>query len=259
MAYVVNQPTLISHWPELDNFVRSIGPFLACAWCALERSRTASSPVAPEGLASQALDTLAALRVLHRIPVEGARSAARSLYEPLAWSYQPPWSRTGVNLEIALSSALLQWSVECSPSIKRNLGASLAATEARAYLANLLRKHRMEPSIADELRSTGLPEWRALSLGRKRYVLWASMRNSASEFIQSGLDEDAARDALDREIGRRCIWLAGRNLAGALAPKDFCFVPSQGWRQPLILDVAMDTFLPLGMRYWLEPSNNWKF
>lgn len=97
-----------------------------------------------------------------------------------------------------------------------------------------------------------------LSLGRKRYVLWASMRNSASEFIQSGLDQEAARRALDREIGRRCIWLAGRDQGGFLATKDFCFLPSQGWRQPLILDIAMETFLPLGMRYWLEPSDSWK-
>jgi hypothetical protein len=258
VAYVVSQPTLISPWPELDNFVRSIGPFLACAWCALERSRTASSPVAAEGLASQALDTLAALRVLHRVSVERSRDAARSLYEPLAWSYRSPWSRQDVNVEAALTSALSRWAADCSPGVRRSLGVSLAATESRAYLANLLRKHRLEPSLGDGLTSTESPEWHALSLGRKRYVLWASMRNAASEFIQSGLDEAAARLALDREIGRRCIWLAGREQAGILGAKDFCFLPSQAWRQPLILDVAMETFLPLGIRYWLEPSSNWR-
>jgi len=258
VAYVVSQPTLISPWPELDNFVRSIGPFLACAWCALERSRTASSPVAAEGLASQALDTLATLRVLHREPVECSRLAARSLYEPLAWSYKSPWSRSDLNLESALTRSLTQWSAECTPGARRSLGISLASTEARAYLANLLRKHRLDPKLGDGLHSIGLPEWNALSLGRKRYVLWASMRNSASEFIQSGLDEHAARRALDREIKRRCIWLAGREQAGTLARKDFCFLPGHGWRQPLILDVAMETFLPLGMAYWLEPSSAWQ-
>ncbi|KXU96098.1 hypothetical protein D7Y32_04930 [Stenotrophomonas maltophilia] len=116
----------------------------------------------------------------------------------------------------------------------------------------------MDPKLGDGLQSIGSPEWNALSLGRKRYVLWASMRNSASEFIQSGLDEHAARRALDREIKRRCIWLAGREQAGTLARKDFCFLPGQGWRQPLILDVAMETFLPLGMAYWLEPSGSWQ-
>lgn len=258
MAYVVSQPNLISPWPELDDFVRSIGPFLACAWCALERSRTACSPVATEGLASQALDTLATLRVLHRVPVECSRLAARSLYEPVAWSYKSPWSRSDLNLEAALTRSLTRWSAECAPSVRRSLGVSLAAAEARAYLANLLRKHRLEPKLGDGLQSIGSPEWHALSLGRKRYVLWASMRNSASEFIQSGLDENAARRALDREIKRRCIWLAGREQAGTLGRKDFCFLPGQGWRQPLILDVAMETFLPLGMAYWLERSSNWQ-
>jgi len=258
VAYVVSQPTLIPPWPELDNFVRSIGPFLACAWCALERSRTASSPIAAEGLASQALDTLATLRVLHRVPIERSRLAARSLYEPLAWSYRSPWSSSDLNLEAALTRSLTQWSAECAPDVRRSLGVSIASTEARAYLANLLRKHRLEPQLGDRLQSVGSPEWHALSLGRKRYVLWASMRNSASEFIQSGLDEDAARRALDREIKRRCIWLAGRDQAGTLDLKDFCFLPGQGWRRPLILDVAMETFLPLGMSYWLEASSSWK-
>lgn len=258
MAYVVSQQTLIEPWPELDSFVRSLGPFLACAWCALERSRTKNSPVAAEGLASQALDTLANLRVLHRVPVEHSRLAARSLYEPLAWSYESPWSSSDVSLEVALTRALTQWSAECSLNAKRRLGASLASTEAQAYLANLIRKHRLEPSLGDGLQSTNSPEWHALSLGRKRYVLWASMRNSASEFMQRGLVEEAARRALDREISRRCTWLAAREQSGTLTVKDFCFLPSHAWRQPLILDVAMETFLPLGIRYWLEPSDSWK-
>lgn len=98
MAYVVNQPTLIAPWPELDEFVRSIGPFLACAWCALERSRGISAPVAFGGLASDALDTLEMLQVLRRVPLGEVGSAARSLYEPLAWTYQPLWLRPGVDM-----------------------------------------------------------------------------------------------------------------------------------------------------------------
>lgn len=258
MAYVVTQPTLISHWPELDDFVRSMGPFLACAWCALERSRTVSAPVAAEGLASAALDTLASLQVLQRTPFEGLKPDARSLYEPLAWTYQAAWSRKGVNLEAKLTNALIRWAAECPAGAKRSLGNSLAESEARAYLANLLRKHRLRPALGDGLRSTQLPEWNALSLGRKRYVLWASMRNAASEFLQSDMDEEAARRALDREINKRCTWLATRSQFGSLATTDFCFLPDRGWRQPLILDVALGTFIPLGKEYWLEPSDNWR-
>ncbi len=258
MAYVVTQPTLISHWPELDDFVRSIGPFLACAWCALERSRTVSAPVAAEGLASAALDTLTSLRVLQRTSIQGIKADARSLYEPLAWTYQAAWLRKDVNLEAGLTKALIQWAAECPVSAKRSLGVSLAESEARAYFANLLRKHRLHPALGDGLSSIQLPQWNALSLGRKRYVLWASMRNAASEFLQSDMDEEAARRVLDREINRRCTWLAVRAQSGALATTDFCFLPDRGWRQPLILDVAMGTFLPVGKHYWLEPSGNWR-
>ena len=258
VAYVVTQPTLISHWPELDDFVRSIGPFLACAWCALERSRTVSGPVAAEGLASAALDTLASLRVLQRIPIAAPNSGARSLYEPLAWTYQAAWSRQDVSLEARLTSTLTRWAAECPSTAKRTLGTSLAESEARAYLANLLRKYRLSPTLGNGLRSTQLPEWNALSLGRKRYVLWAGMRNVASEFLKAHLDEEAARRVLDREISRRCTWLVSRVQSGALGPTDFCFVPGHGWRQPLILDVAMETFIPLGRQYWLQPSSDWR-
>ena len=104
---------------------------------------------------------------------------------------------------------------------KRTLGTSLAESEARAYLANLLRKYRLSPTLGNGLRSTQLPEWNALSLGRKRYVLWAGMRNVASEFLKAHLDEEAARRVLDREISRRCTWLVSRVQSGALDPTDF--------------------------------------
>ncbi|MNU68591.1 hypothetical protein D3C71_579600 [compost metagenome] len=188
MAYVVHQPTLIARWPELDEFVRSIGPFLACAWCALERSRVVSAPVALGGLASDALDTLAKLQVLRRVPIEDPRPAARSLYEPLAWSYRASWSRAGTDLEALLTGALVRLAADSDSRAKRGLGVALGRNEARAYLANLLRKHRLDPSLGDGLRSTQLKEWEALSLGRKRYVLWASMRNASSAVLQSDMD-----------------------------------------------------------------------
>jgi len=258
VAYVVNQPTLPLPWPELDEFVRSVGPFLACAWCALERSRIISAPVATGGLASDALDTLAALQVLRRIPIEDSQLAARSLYDPLAWVYQPRWSRPGANLEALLTSTLMGWASESSSGVKRSLGASLSGGEARAYLANLLRKHRLNPALGDDLRSIQLAEWEALSLGRKRYVLWASMRSAASACLQSDMNEQLVRRVLDREIGRRCAWLTDRAKSGSISQTEFCFLPGEGWRQPLILDIAMETFLPLGKLYWLEPIGQWR-
>lgn len=124
MAYVVNQPTLISTWPELDAFVRSLGPLLACAWCALERSRTASAPIASGSLGSEALDTLASLEVLDRAYAEGSIYTARSLYESLAWSYRHRWSRPDVDLEALLLDILTRWTIDCPPEAKRRLGAT---------------------------------------------------------------------------------------------------------------------------------------
>lgn len=258
MAYVVNQPTLIVPWPELDEFVRSIGPFLACAWCALERSRSISAPVAPGRLASDALDTLAMLQVLHRARVGDAGIAARSLYEPLAWSYRSSWLRPHVDMGAQLTDTLARWANECNSSLKRSLGVALSSAEARAYLANLLRKHRLDPALGDELQSIQRADWEALSLGRKRYVLWASMRSAASECLQNDLSEQVARRVLDREVGRRSVWLNERVKSGSVALTDFCFLPSDGWRQPLILDVAMETFIPVGRLYWLEPTSQWR-
>ncbi|MNN04253.1 hypothetical protein D3C81_1169740 [compost metagenome] len=71
------------------------------------------------------------------------------------------------------------------------------------------------------------------------------------------MDGEEVRRALDREIGRTISWLLGRVHSGSLTPTDYCFLPGHGWRQPLILDVAMETFLPLGPRYWLESSERW--
>ncbi|MEG2802941.1 hypothetical protein [Stenotrophomonas sp.] len=72
------------------------------------------------------------------------------------------------------------------------------------------------------------------------------------------MSEQVARRVLDREISRRSAWLIDRTKSGSLAQTDFCFLPSEGWRQPLILDIAMETFLPLGKLYWLEPSGQWR-
>jgi len=157
-----------------------------------------------------------------------------------------------------LTGALARWANECNSSLKRSLGVALSSNEARSYLANLLRKHRLDPALGDELRSIQRADWEALSLGRKRYVLWASMRSAAAECLQNDLSEQVARRVLDREVGRRSVWLKERAQSGTVALSDFCFLPSEGWRQSLILDVAMETFIPLGRLYWLEPSSQWR-
>lgn len=259
MAHVVNQPTLSASWQELDIFVRSLGPFLACTWCALERSRTESRPVAAGGLATQAIETLSSLRVLRQVPLPLSTGAARSLYEPVAWSYHPPWSRPEIDLAWKLTTVLHQWSGDCPAISKQRLWLTLGENEASGYLANLLRKHQMDPGLGRLLRSTHAGDWERLSVGRKRYVLWSSMRGAASELLGTGMSEECAAAVLDREIGAKSRWLARRELAGSLSATDYCFLPGAKWRQPLLLDVALTTFLPVGRAYWLEPAYRWKF
>ncbi|MDQ7310569.1 hypothetical protein [Stenotrophomonas sp. Sm10] len=158
-----------------------------------------------------------------------------------------------------MTTILLAWARECSIDSKRRLWLTLAEGEANAYLTNLLRKHRMAPEAAKHLRSLADSSWEQLSLGRKRYVLWSSMRGAASELLRTGMSEDRAITALDREIGAKCKWLLQREQVGALAPTDYCFFPSRDWRRPLILDVALATFLPIGNAYWAWPVGRWKF
>lgn len=258
MAYVVNQPTLNALWPELDSIVRSTGPFLACAWCALERSRTVSAPVAPQGLAIQALETLSNLNVLQLVPLN-QKGAARSLYEPFAWTYQRPWGDLSGSLDQALTTTLASWAVDCPAKSRLRLWTSLGESEVTAYLENLLRKHRMDESLARQLPSTEVDEWAQLSLGRKRYVMWSGMRAAASELLRSGMCETSAGHVLDREIRTKTKWLIQREQAGSINTTDFCFIPDAQWRKPLIVEVALATFLPVGQAYWLEPAYRWKF
>ncbi|HHA2747687.1 TPA: hypothetical protein ACOEQV_000053 [Stenotrophomonas maltophilia] len=158
-----------------------------------------------------------------------------------------------------MTSILLAWARECPVDSKRRLWETLAEGEANAYLVSLLRKHRMSPEAGKRLRSLGGSEWARLSLGRKRYVLWSSMRGAASELLRTGMSEDRAIVALNREIEAKCKWLLQREQAGVLAATDCCFFPSPEWRRPLILDVALATFLPIGSAYWACPTSRWKF
>lgn len=258
MAYVVNQPNLNALRPELDSFIRSIGPFLACAWCALEKSRTVSAPAAPQGLTIQALETLSSLNVLQLVPLN-QKGAARSLYEPFAWAYHTPWDHRSGSLDRSLTVALARWAKDCPARSRVRLWTSLGESEAAAYLANLLRKHRMNESIARQLPSIETEEWAHLSLGRKRYVMWSGMRAAASELLRSGMCEASASHVLDREIRAKTKWLIQREQAGSIITTDFCFLPDAQWRRPLIVEIALATFLPIGQAYWLEPANRWKF
>lgn len=250
----LSQQTLLPSWPELDTLVVSLGPFYTCAWSALERSTTVSAPASADpSVTQQLLAFLRSAGVVAR-PERDSGPIKRSLYEPISWSYQKDWHLPG-DLDAALSLMLAAWHPMLSPQEKLWIWRQLAEREAAAYLASLLRRHRIGIHLADEILSGQEDEWNRLSLGRKRYVLWSSVRGAASQFLSTGGSEDAALEVLTREMRRRSRWLCQKEASGALLKSDFCFLPDKTWRRPLMVDVALNSVLRIGDDYWLAPPS----
>lgn len=252
MIYGRSQQTLLPSWPELDSLVVSLGPFYTCAWCALERSTTVSAPVSADPSVTRQL--LAFLRSAGVVSLaeSGRPIVKRSLYEPVSWSYQPDWELPG-DLDAALSLMLAAWQPSLATHEKVWLWRQLADREAAAYLASLLRRHRIRTDLVDEILNDQKDDWNGLSLGRKRYVLWSAVRGAASHFLSTGGNEDAALKLLAREMRSRSRWLHHREASGELSRSDYCFLPDISWRRPLMIDVALNSVLRIGDDYWLAP------
>lgn len=252
MIYGRDQQTLIPSWPALDALLVSLGPFYACAWCALERSISVSAPVAADpAIAQHLLLFLKAAGVL----AEGESSngaTRRSLYDPISWSYKDGAGLSG-NLGALLTQALSAWRPLLDSNDQEWLWRQLSDREAGAYLGALLRRHRISVRNVEELLRFEEDDWNELSLGRKRYVLWSSVRGAASEFLSTGGDEAATLAVLGREIRRRTHWLSLKQASGSLGNAEYCFLPDRSWRRPLMVDVALECLLPIGDEYWLAP------
>jgi len=254
VIYGQSQQTLPASWPELDALVVSLGPFYTCAWCALERSTKVSAPVSADPLVlKQLMAFLESAGVLVEASARNDR-AQRSLYDPVSWAYLDRWGACK-DIETVLSKVLAAWRASLDGDARLWLWRQLADREAAAYLASLLRRHRIDARQVDAILSQQNGDWENLSLGRKRYVLWSSVRGAASEFLSSGGDDQAAIRALCKEIQGRSRWLTARESAGQLRRNEFCFLPDASWRRPLMVEVAMETILTIGSDYWLaSPS-----
>ncbi|HEL4101856.1 TPA: hypothetical protein UM352_001187 [Stenotrophomonas maltophilia] len=182
---------------------------------------------------------------------EGGR---RSLYDPIRWTYLDRWN-TCADMEAILFHALQAWRHTLGADARLWLWRQIADREAAAYLTSLLRRHRIGAGHADAILSHQDGDWAKLSLGRKRYVLWSSVRGAASEFLSSGGDDQAAIRALCKEIQSRSRWLTERESAGQLRRNEFCFLPDVTWRRPLMVEVAMETILTFGTDYWVAPPS----
>lgn len=250
MIYGRSQQTLLPSWPELDSLVVSLGPFYTCAWCALERSTSVSAPVSSDpAVAQQLLQFLKSAGVVTGSS-SGNGAVKRSLYEPVSWSYVDDLILPD-DLDAALKGMLDAWRPTLDKHARLWIWRKLADREASAYLTSLLRRHRIGVHRVDEILRSQDEEWTRLSLGRKRYVLWSSVRGAASQFLSSGGNEDAALEVLSREMRRRTRWLVVKAAAGELRRTDYCFLPDTGWRRPLMIDVALESILKIGDDYWL--------
>lgn len=252
MTYERSQQTLNSPWPGLDALLVSLGPFYACAWCALERSTSISAPVAADPAVAQHL--ILFLKTAGVLAETGASSgsARRSLYDPLRWCYRESTQLPG-DLGALLTRALASWNSSLDAHDRQWLWRQLSDREATAYLITLLRKHRIGIQNAEDILSAQEDDWNELSLGRKRYVLWSSVRGAASQFLGTGGDESAALMTLSRELRSRTNWLSVKQASGALRKSEYCFLPDPAWRRPLMVDVALECLLPVGNDYWLAP------
>lgn len=252
MIYGRDQQTLISPWPDFDALLVSLGPFYACAWCALERSTSISAPIAADpAIAQHLLLFLKTAGVLAEKSSSNA-STRRSLYDPVSWSYRVS-GQLPKDLSASLTQALRAWYPSLGAQDRQWLWRQLSDREAAAYLVSLLRKHRIGIQHAEEILCVQEANWSELSLGRKRYVLWSSIRGAASQFLSTGGDESAAVNVLSREVRSRTHWLSLREASGRLSKSDYCFLPDPAWRRPLMVDVALECLLPIGDDYWLAP------
>lgn len=178
----------------------------------------------------------------------------RSLYEPVRWTYLDCWDVRD-DLETSLSHVLRAWRRTLDAEARLWLWRQIADREAAAYLTALLRRHRIGVRHVDAILSQQDGDWARLSLGRKRYVLWSSVRSAASEFLCSDGNDQAAIHALCKEIRSRTRWLIARESAGQLRRNEFCFLPDVSWRRPLMVEVAMESILTIGANYWLAPPS----
>jgi len=176
--------------------------------------------------------------------------AKRSLYDPVSWSYADDWDARG-NLEAALYQALAAARPSLDARARLWLWRQLSDRELCAYLTSLLRRHRISDRWVDGIIAQQKEHWVHLSLGRKRYVAWSAVRGAASQYLTTGGDEEAAIRVMSLEMRKRARWLTSKESTGELQRTDFCFVPDTSWRRPLMLEIALESILPIGSDYWL--------
>lgn len=249
MSHDATQPTLPSrHEGFLADRIGALSLVDLTALASFEASRDDPAPISPTlrftlELASR-LRRACVLTLLEEVPRGLAWGQARSIYDPIAWTYLASPPEPGV-LRHTLTAAIQQRVSDGAADDALWLWQHLSDAELESYTAHLLRRHQMEPTWARELLNRAALELEELCLAQRRAILWAGLKEGAATFLRTKGDAKQCLDAIVAEIRRQARWLRRHQ------PQASGWIPSGAWRQPLLLRTFLATF-PLGTRYWTD-------
>ncbi|MEQ7707989.1 hypothetical protein VC179_017110 [Xanthomonas sp. WHRI 8812E] len=258
MVCATTQPTLPPAACDLVPYAQSLGLIRLASWYALELSTSTHAPFSTgTALSHSLLERLENAGVI-RVSQSQEPGIRRALYEPLAWFYPTAWG-SPQDLHARLHAILVELAARPDTrDAKVELWGALADAEIETYLTHLLRRQTLEPAGASMIMHLMTNEWAKLSLARKRYLAWYGARGAAAAFLRTGMNQEAARNAMLDEMRRRARWLTSRSTSNTLARDEYRFVPDPNWKRPVLLDVFLSMLLPEGTSYWSDvpqPNN----
>lgn len=249
MSHDTTQPTLPDrHESSLTERIRGLSLVDLMAFASFEASRDDAAPISPTlrltfELASR-LRRAQVLQLLEEVPRGLAWGQARSIYDPIAWTYLSELPELGI-LRHTLTATIQQRASDSAVAEALWLWQRLADAELEGYIAHLLRRHQMEPTWARDLVNRAAFELEELCLAQRRAISWAGLKEGAATFLRTNGDSKMCLDAIVSEIRRQARWLRRHQ------PQASGWIPSGAWRQPLLLRTFLATF-PLGTRYWTD-------
>lgn len=249
MSHDAIQPTLLPrHESSLADRIGALSLVDLTAFASFEASRDEPAPISPTlrftfELASR-LRRAHVLTLLEEVPRGSVWGQARSIYDPIAWTYLASPPELGV-LRQSLTAAIKQRVSDGAADDALWLWQRLSNAELEGYISHLLRRHQMEPTWARELLHRGGLELDEICLAQRRAISWAGLKEGAATFLRTKGDAKQCLDAIVGEIRRQARWLRRHQ------PQASGWIPSGAWRQPLLLRTFLATF-PLGTRYWTD-------
>lgn len=237
--------------PPSGDVVAQLSLTEAAAWLALERSARERAPISTSLRLTYALLSSLEARGIISVDIDGrSNRIRRSIYDPVAWTrglIELPED----DLEAALRDQIVKLSETPQGSAEKlALWRALAFAEAESYLATQLRKHGFDATWSWQMMAGLEREWSGVPLARRRYLIWASVRQGASTYMQSGGDMARSFGAIQTELRRRGRWLAASASSGS--PGD-AFLPYPTWTRPLLLDVYLSQLCEQPDSYWTAP------